>query len=61
MAAKGRAAESAQQNRAWLAWHIAALPRLKKFPALDKLLGRRRRVRSQAPDELLANIKRMFM
>ena len=29
-----------QRNRAWLAWQIAALPRFKRFPDLDKFVER---------------------
>ena len=52
--------EREHHGRAWLAWHVAALPRLKKFPTLESLLGLKRKVRAQSPDELDANIKRMF-
>lgn len=34
----------AQNDRAWLAWHIAALPKLKRLPKLEKLMVRRRAV-----------------
>lgn len=54
------AAEREQQGRAWLAWHIAALPRVKRFPSLDDMLGVRRKVRRQTQDELVANLKRAF-
>ena len=27
------------KNRAWLAWHIAALGRIEKMPTLEKLMG----------------------
>lgn len=39
---KGRASElrRAHNDRAWLAWHAAALPRMKKFPELKKLVIR---------------------
>lgn len=52
-----------QHNEAMtLAWHVAALPRMKTFPALAKLLvpidGRPRRVR-QSPEQMLA-IARMM-
>jgi len=43
-----------------LAWHVAALPRLKKFPTLEKLMGIKRRVQAQTPEEIAANVKRMF-
>lgn len=60
MAARGRVVERDHQGRAWLAWHVAALPRLKKFPTLESLLGVKKKVRRQSPEELAANIKRMF-
>jgi hypothetical protein len=37
-----------------LAWHVAALPRLKKFPALDKLMGVKRMARRQTVSEMEA-------
>lgn len=60
MAARSRVVEREHHGRAWLAWHVAALPRLKKFPTLESLLGMKRQVRRQSADELAANIKRMF-
>ncbi len=30
-------------DRAWMAWHVAALQRSKKFPQLSKLLVQRRK------------------
>lgn len=52
--------EREHHARAWLAWHIAALPRLKKFPTLEAVMGVKRQVRVQSPEELAANIRRMF-
>jgi hypothetical protein len=37
MRADGRIAIRLHNERAWLAWHTAALPMTKKFPALKKL------------------------
>lgn len=52
--------EREHHGRAWLAWHVAALPRQKKFPTLESLLGVKKRARRQSPEELAANLKRMF-
>lgn len=46
--------EREQQDRAWLAWHIAALPRMKNFPALEKLMGGKTKVRRQTVSEMEA-------
>lgn len=35
-----------------LAWHIAALPRLKRFPKLEKLLKRRRPSKPQTWEQM---------
>lgn len=41
-------------DRAWLAWHVAALGRVKKMPKLDRLLRRERATgRRQTPDQML--------
>lgn len=32
--------EQEQKGRAWLAWHIAALQRMKRLPPLSRLVGR---------------------
>ncbi|NJR80458.1 hypothetical protein [Sphingomonas corticis] len=37
-----RAAEVSQQDRAWLAWHIAAFQRAKKMPRLSELSGKKK-------------------
>lgn len=50
-------------DRAWLAWHIAALPMMKKFPPLKDLtvqIDGAPRVKRQPPDVLLANLKLAF-
>lgn len=49
--------EREQQGRAWLAWHVAALPRLKKFPTLDSLMGVKRKARRQTAAEMDAIFK----
>jgi len=46
-----------QQGRAWLAWHTAALPRLKKFPTLESLTGSKRQARRQTASEMDAIFK----
>lgn len=55
-----RAADSAQDGRAWLAHTIAVLARVKKLPKLKALLGARgRKARPQTWQEQL-NIVRMM-
>jgi hypothetical protein len=47
----------AHNDRAWLAWHIVALPQMKRLPKLDKLTIRRRdaaRRTAQSIDEQIA-------
>lgn len=54
---KGAAAriQREQDNRAWLAWHIEALSRTKKLPALEKMMGsKKRRSRRMTADEMVA-------
>lgn len=49
-------------QRAWIAWHIAALSRVRKFPKLETLLVKDRaaaRRRRQTPDQMLAIAKMM--
>ena len=43
--------DQAQRGRAWLAWHIAALQRVKRFPALARLMGPDK-PKEVGPDEL---------
>ncbi|MBR1193240.1 hypothetical protein [Bradyrhizobium sp. AUGA SZCCT0160] len=54
---KARIAELEREHndRAWLAWHTAALPRSKKFPALKKLMIRERH--TQTAEQMLAVAK----
>ena len=42
-----------------MAWHVAALPRLKKFPTLESLMGVKRVIRQQSPEEMEAVFARM--
>lgn len=58
--ARIRVKEQDQQARAWLAWHVAALPKMKRFPGLSDLLGIKRKAKLQTPDEIEAGLKRMF-
>lgn len=37
LSAYNAAAIREHNDRAWLAWHIGALPRMKKYPRLDEL------------------------
>jgi hypothetical protein len=46
-----------QQGRAWQAWHTAALPRLKKFPTLENLMGVKRQAQRQTVSEIEAIFK----
>jgi hypothetical protein len=46
--------EREQQGRAWLAWHVAALPRLQKFPELNALMGVKRTAKRQTVSEMEA-------
>lgn len=45
-------------ERAWLAWHVAALPRSKKFPKLEKMLLRTGKKPRQTWQEDLAVMER---
>jgi hypothetical protein len=61
MAGRGDALARQHNERAWLAWHIAALPRAKKFPKLEKMMvkaGPVKRVR-QTPEQMLMIAKAM--
>ncbi|GLK49489.1 hypothetical protein GCM10017620_24620 [Brevundimonas intermedia] len=58
--ARIRVREQEQQGRAWLAWHVAALPKMKRFPGLKELLGQRPKARVQTPSRIEAELKRMF-
>jgi len=54
---KGFAARLEREHNAaaWLAWHIAALPRAKRFPALKEMQTKQvRKVRRKTPEELLS-------
>lgn len=47
--------EREHNDRAWLAWHVAALPRAKKFPALKDMQTKQpRKVRRKTPEEMLS-------
>jgi hypothetical protein len=37
-----------------MAWHVAALPRLKKFPTLESLMGVKRTAKRQSVSEIEA-------
>lgn len=49
--------EREQQGRAWMAWHVAALPRVKKFPTLESLMGIKRKAKRQTVSEMEAIFK----
>lgn len=57
LAVKGklRAAETEYSGRAWLAWHIAALPLMKCFPKLSDL--QKRPARGERPTQSPAEIR----
>lgn len=48
-----------QEERAWLAWHIAALPRAKMFPRLEKLMPKRQK-KAQPLKEMRAAFYSIF-
>lgn len=51
---KRQAIEREHNERAWAVWHIAALPKMKKFPDLAKLQYRQKPKREMTPDEMWA-------
>lgn len=55
--AAARRLEREHNDRAWLAWHVAALTRVKKMPKLQSLTVKRRRRRPQTWQEQLAICK----
>jgi hypothetical protein len=54
-----------QNDREWLAWHIAALQRAKKFPKFTQFMTPARRSsaasKPQSPDMQLANMKAIYI
>jgi hypothetical protein len=47
--------EREHNERAWLAWHAAALPLQKQFPKLESLMHKQKRQRRElTPDEMWA-------
>lgn len=44
-------------NRAWLAWHAAALTRVKQMPKLESLMSVDRPEQSQTWEDMLAVVK----
>lgn len=57
-----RLLEREHDERAWLAWHIAALPRERKFPRLKQLMSQRKKPKKpQSPDIQLAQMRAMFL
>ena len=49
--------EREHNERAWLAWHVAALSRVPRMPPLRKLQVQSRRKRAQHWTEQLAQVK----
>lgn len=45
--------EREHHSRVWLAWHIAALPRAKKFPRMVDLMPKKKPER-QTPEQMLS-------
>lgn len=59
MAAKGRAAQTAHEQRAWAAWHTSWLASFafhapKSMPKLETLTGKRSLPKAQTPNEMKA-------
>ena len=59
MEAKGRAAETAHRNAAWLAWQTASLTAFAfhapaKMPRLKSLTGEKRQRQAQTPEQMKA-------
>lgn len=48
------AARTDDKNRAWLAWHTAAMPLMKDFPSLADLTGERPQIKKMTPAEMKA-------
>lgn len=48
------ARDRAHDDRAWLAWHVAALQRMKRLPQLKKLQTRGRAPKAQTWEQQLA-------
>lgn len=57
MAALAKRRLTRHDELAWLAWHTAALPLMKKFPKLTDLQARPRRIRVMSEEEMLRNMK----
>lgn len=64
-AALVRRLQMEQDRAAWLAWHMAALQRMKRLPKFDKMISRRATRRGaserQTPDQMLAAMKTLFL
>lgn len=59
--ARIKAAETAHRNNAWLAYHVAALGRVKKMPTFDAFIGRRSgKAKRQTPEQLEAQMRAFF-
>lgn len=60
MKALAKRVKTRRDELAWLAWHTAALPMMKKFPRLDELMGNKRTLVPQDHDQMLDVMKRAF-
>ncbi len=43
----------------WLAWHIAALPKVKRFPKLSQMMTQQGPRKKQTPEQMLAIVRGM--
>ncbi len=59
MEAAGRIADREHAGRAWLAWHITTLPRMKTLPRLSDLTGIKPRLVVQSTEEIKGMFARM--
>ena len=56
-----RRLSSEQDNRAWIAWHVAALSRAKKLPELSSLLSQQKKQGPQTAEELEITVDQLFL
>lgn len=52
MTAKVRGREYEHNEFAWVAWHVAALQRVKKLPKLEKFLSKRKKRERQTSKQM---------
>lgn len=56
-----RRLDAEQDDRAWLAWHIAAFSRAAKLPDLESILGRSETKKLQSPQEQSISMDQLFL